>query len=140
MLANIYNQTVTILNKLKRTDGITGVDVWYKTILHDVAWYTDSARSAGGSSVYIGTYIKVFIPFHDEYLPYMEWKKPGNQDMHFTVSTGDYVVLGEVTEDITADNVVKTMQKYGENVCLVRHHNENYNRFGARVQLKIEGV
>lgn len=60
--------------------------------------------------------------------------------MHFTVSTGDYVVLGEVTEDITADNVVKTMQKYGENVCLVRHHNENYNRFGARVQLKIEGV
>lgn len=74
MLANIYNQTVTILNKLKRTDGITGVDVWYKTVLHDVAWYTDSARSAGGSSVYIGTYIKVFIPFHDEYLPYMEWK------------------------------------------------------------------
>lgn len=140
MLENIYNQTVTVLNKLKATDSLTKRDVWYKTVLDDVAWYTDSTRTATSSAVYIGTYIKVLIPFHNEYLTYLEWRKPSNQDEHYTMSTGDYIVLGEVPDDITADNIVKTLQKYGENVCQVKHHKESYNRFGARVQLMIEGV
>ena len=140
MLKNIYNQTITILNKLQRTDSSTGKDVWYKTIINDVAWYTDSARSAGSNAVYIGSYITILIPFHDEYLEYLEWRKEGNPETHFTMSTGDYVVKGIVEEEITADNIVKTLQKYGENVCFVRHHNANYDRFGARVQLKVQGV
>ena len=140
MLENIYNQRVTILNKLKRTDSKTGVDVWRKSTVDDVVWYTKSARSAGSSSVFIGTYITVLFPFNSRYLPYMEWKKPGNQDGHFTMSSGDYIILGDVPENITANNIVKVLEQYGENVCQVKHHNANYKRFGARVQLKVEGV
>ena len=140
MLENIYNQRVTILNKLKRTDSKTGVDVWRKSIVDDVVWYTKSARSAGSSSVFIGTYITVLFPFNTRYLPYMEWKKPGNQDEHFTMSSGDYIILGDVPENITANNIIKVLEQYGENVCQVKHHNANYKRFGARVQLKVEGV
>lgn len=140
MLENIYNQRVTILNKLKRTDNKTGVDVWRKSIVDDVVWYTKSARSAGSSSVFIGTYITVLFPFNSRYLPYMEWKKPGNQDKHFTMSSGDYIILGDVPENITANNIIKVLEQYGENVCQVKHHNANYKRFGARVQLKVEGV
>ena len=140
MLENIYNQRVTILNKLKRTDSKTGVDVWRKSTVDDVVWYTKSARSAGSSSVFIGTYITVLFPFNSLYLPYMEWKKPGNQDEHFTMSSGDYIILGDVPENITANNIIKVLEQYGENVCQVKHHNANYKRFGARVQLKVEGV
>ena len=140
MLENIYNQRVTILNKLKRTDSKTGVDVWRKSIVDDVVWYTKSARSAGSSSVFIGTYITVLFPFNSRYLPYMEWKKPGNQEEHFTMSSGDYIILGDVPENITANNIIKVLEGYGENVCQVKHHNANYKRFGARVQLKVEGV
>ena len=140
MLKNIYNQRVTILNKLKRTDNKTGVDVWRKSTVDDVVWYTKSARSAGSSSVFIGTYITVLFPFNSRYLPYMEWKKPGNQDEHFTMSSGDYIILGDVPENITANNIIKVLEGYGENVCQVKHHNANYKRFGARVQLKVEGV
>ena len=140
MLENIYNQRMTILNKLKRTDSKTGVDVWRKSTVDDVVWYTKSARSAGSSSVFIGTYITVLFPFNSRYLPYMEWKKPGNQDEHFTMSSGDYIILGDVPENITANNIIKVLEQYGENVCQVKHHNANYKRFGARVQLKVEGV
>lgn len=140
MLENIYNQRVTILNKLKRTDSKTGVDVWRKSTVDDVVWYTKSARSAGSSSVFIGTYITVLFPFNSRYLPYMEWKKPGNQEEHFTMSSGDYIILGDVPENITANNIIKVLEQYGENVCQVKHHNANYKRFGARVQLKVEGV
>ena len=138
--SDIYNETITILNKLRREDSATGLDVWHKTILYDAAWYTDSARSAGSNAVFIGTYITVLLPFHKEYIPYLEWRKDGQQDNHFTISTGDYVIKGVVTEDITANNVVKTLQKYGEDVCLVRHHKEVHDRFGVGVQLKIQGV
>ena len=140
MLENIYNQRVTILNKLKRTDNKTGVDVWRKSTVDDVVWYTKSARSAGSSSVFIGTYITVLFPFNSRYLPYMEWKKPGNQEEHFTMSSGDYIILGDVPENITANNIIKVLEQYGENVCQVKHYNANYKRFGARVQLKVEGV
>ena len=140
MLENIYNQRVTILNKLKRTDSKTGVDVWRKSTVDDVVWYTKSSRSAGSSSVFIGTYITVLFPFNSRYLPYMEWKKPGNQEEHFTMSSGDYIILGDVPENITANNIIKVLEQYGENVCQVRHHNANYKRFGAKVQLKVEGV
>lgn len=140
MLENIYNQRVTILNKLKRTDSKTGVDVWRKSTVDDVVWYTKSARSAGSSSVFISTYITVLFPFNSRYLPYMEWKKPGNQEEHFTMSSGDYIILGDVPENITANNIIKVLEQYGENVCQVKHHNANYKRFGARVQLKVEGV
>lgn len=140
MIQSIYNQKVTILNKLRRSDGNTGLDTWFKHEVDNVAWYTDSARSAGGSSVFIGTYITVLIPFNDKYIPYIEWKQPGKQQDYFTISSGDYIVLGEVTEEITAANVVKVLEKYGEDVCLVRHKKACYDRFGATVQLKIEGV
>ena len=140
MLEHIYNETITILNRLRRADGDGKVDLWYKTVLNDVAWYTASARSAGGNAVYIGTYITVLVPFNDKYLPYMDWKNAENRDEYFTVSNNDYIIKGIVSEEITAENVVSVMQKYGEDVCLVRHHNENHNRFGAKVQLKIQGV
>lgn len=140
MLEHIYNETVTILNKLRRSDAGGNKDLWYKTILTDVAWYTASARSAGGSAVYIGTYSTILVPFNEKYLPYMEWKKLHNREEFFTVSNNDYIVRGIVDEEVNADNVVSVMQKYGEDICLVKHHNENHRRFGTKVQLKIQGV
>lgn len=140
MLKDIYNETITIFNKLRRNDSITGMDVWHKTVITNAVWYTDSARSAGGQNVYIGSYITILIPFDNNYLPYIEWKEPGMQDNHYTMSLSDYVIKGLVTEDVNANNIVKTLEKYGENVCLVKHHNELHDRFGATVQLKVQGV
>lgn len=140
MLENIYKETVTILNKLKRTDSLTTKDVWYKTVIHNAAWYTDAEREAGSNSVFIGRYVTVLIPFSDTYLPYRDWRKFGNQDAHYTMSIGDYIVKGIVEEDITAENIVRILQGYGEDVCLVKYHNECYDRFGATVQLKVQGV
>ena len=140
MLESIYNQTITILNKLRREDNDGKTDIWYKTVVDNAVWYTDSARSAGSNAVYIGSYITILLPFHEEYMDYEEWKKQVNKDELFTVSVGDYIIKGTIEDEVNANNIVKVTQKYGENVCLVRHHNANYDRFGARVQLKIQGV
>lgn len=140
MLKNIYNQRITILNKLKREDNNSGVDIWQKTVIDDAVWYKHSESSVGVGGVSIGTVIQVLIPFHDEYLPYLEWRQEGKQKGHYTMSTGDYIIRGNMTEDVDASNIVKTLQKYGEDVCQVKSQTDNYKRFGARVQLYIEGV
>lgn len=140
ILNSIYNQKITILNKLKKTDGTTGLDTWHKTVITDAAWYSQTERTATVSSVYIGSYIKVLIPFHDAYLDYSDWKQVGMQDANYTMSVGDYIVLGTVSEDITASNVIATTAKYEPNVCLVKTFQPLHNRFDAYVQLEIEGV
>lgn len=143
MWSNIYNQRVTILNKLKRAD-ITGgtVDIWQKFTVDNAVWYEDSARNSGGNGVYIGTYITVLIPFNDAYMDYREWRHlPAEERAEkFTMSSGDYVVLGDVTEEIDASNIVSVMNDYGVQKCIVRHVKKPHKRFNATVQLKIEGV
>lgn len=140
MLKNIYNQKVTILNKLKKTDSESNLDVWYKSVIEDAAWYEQSERAVTSNGVTIGSYIVCLIPHHKEYLDYTEWKAAGNQDGHFTMSTGDYIILGEVEEDITPNNIVSTMTKYEPRVCAVKHFTPAQDRFGSSVQLRVEGT
>ena len=135
----IYSNRVSILNKLKRDDGTSGSDEWFVTVVDNVAWYRNSERTVSNSGVYIGEYKTILIPFNTAYLPYDEWKN--NTEGHFTVSEGDYIVLGEVTEDITAKNVVSVMKKLDKSkVCLVKSVIPREKRFGAEVQVKVEGA
>ena len=137
----IYNQKITILNKLKRADTETGkLDEWYKHTVENAVWYEDSARNSGGNGGFRGTYITVMIPFSDDYEEYREWKKLTDKDSKFTMSSGDYIVLGDVPENVDASNIVKLMEEYGDRSCTVKHIKRPHKRFNAHVQLRIEGV
>ena len=140
MLSSIYNQKVTILNKLKRADSANNVDEWHKTVISDAAWYSQVERTVQSSSVAIGSYIVCLIPYHEEFLAYSDWKQAEMQAGHYTISSGDYIVLGEVEEEITASNVVSVMSKYEPDVCTVKHFEVAHSRFGSTVQLRVEGT
>lgn len=114
-------QTVTIINRLKKADSSTGVDVWYKHTLTNCFWSVESNAQQSGTNTYVGASVSVQIPFKQEvsYLPYNEWLK-GNMDTCFTVSPDDYIIRGEVEEEITAANIVKTLAKYEPNMCKIK--------------------
>ena len=135
---DIFNQTVTVLNKLRRADNNSGKDIWVKTVLHNVAWYTKSAVKADGTSADISTYKIILIPFNSKYRPYSQWKTDHFDT--FSMSVGDYILMGEIDDSINADNIIKTISKYDADVCIVKHISELHKRFNAQVQLKIEGV
>lgn len=140
MLKNIYKERITLFNKLKRKDSLTNVDIWYKTILDDVVWYRSTERDVLANGVAIGDYITILVPFNESYIPYNEWKVKNMQTEHYTISVGDYVVKGEVDDNIDSSNIVKELEKYGEDVCLVKSFKETHERFGANVQLRIQGI
>lgn len=140
-MENIYNDTITILNKLKVTDSITKQDVWHKTILYNAYWSKMGVSNVAGTTVGVGEVIKVLIPFNDNYKQYNDWKQVGNQEGAYTMSLNDYIVLGEVTEDVTASNVISVTNAYGDNVCTVRSITECQKRVDSQqIQLMIKGV
>lgn len=114
-------QTVTILNKLNKKDSATGLDVWYKKTLYNCSWQVSAVETQTGTQTNVGAKIKVQIPEAQKikYLPYNEWKQ-GNMDECFTISADDYVILGEVSEEITPNTLLNVVSKYEPNACKIR--------------------
>lgn len=109
----IYDDTITVINKLDARDAALASDAYYKTVLTGCMWSDSSTRTVStDGTVSIATSHRVQIPEHDKYLPYREWMKPENRDSHFTVREGDYIVFGDVTEDVTPSTVRNIVKQY----------------------------
>lgn len=122
----IIPQTITIINKLAKGDSATGQDVWYKHTLKNCSWNVVENASQNGTTSNVGEIIQVQIPNKQDvkYLPYKEWKQAGMPQEHFTISMNDYIILGEVKEDITANNIVSVVNSYEPNTCKIRLFND----------------
>lgn len=106
-LADIYGDTVTLINKLDAKHAALKQDVYYATVIRDCMWSDEFRSGTSQSGVVTPTTIhEVQIPSSAKtYVKYSEWRKATNRDGLFTLRTGDYVVRGEVKEAITAENI-----------------------------------
>lgn len=127
----MYDKTITILNK--HPSG-----TWYKTVLHNAEYQQKSIVGVSGTETVFGKKIIVLIPFNDKYLPYREWKDRLDRENYYTISEKDYVVLDELTENVTNSTIVGILKNYPK--CEIRLIQVADNRMGANVQLKLEGV
>lgn len=133
-----FDYTVTILNKLKAQNSATRQDVWVKTVVQNCAWTSNLVRNISGTSVSVGGSYVVRIPKNENYKPYSEWTK-NNQG--FTFSTGDYLILGEIEEEIiTPQTVIQLIQKYRPNACEIRYFKDNTGTIELAEHYHLEGV
>jgi hypothetical protein len=120
-LSKMYGQTVTVLNKLDAKDAAIKMDAYYKQVVRSALWSSQVSRTVStDGSVRIGQSVKVHIADRSDYMPYDEWKAAGNRDAYFTIRTGDYVILGEVSEDVTASNVLQIVKAKGGDAMQVK--------------------
>lgn len=134
---------ITICNKLKRQDSVTGLDVWYKTVLGKVKYKQTKVTSVVGTDVSMGQSYTILIPFDEKYMPYEEWKSATNKETRYTMSQGDYIFFRNLTEEVTPNNIVKLKTKYEPNVCQVRSIEEipiDSQKYGIKIQLRVGGV
>lgn len=108
-LTPAFVETITLLNKLDAKDSTSGMDEWKSTVLHDCAWSETSVRSVQGNVVSVGRSIVVRIPASPDFRPYGEWKDGMDG---FTLSEGDCIVRGEISEEVTADNVKTILSEH----------------------------
>lgn len=112
-LGKIYDDTITVINKLDARDASLKQDTYYKTVLDHCMWASKEARTVSSDgSVNIGVVHQVQIPEAEDYMPYREWRKAENLHESFTLRAGDYVVRGEVSEDISASTIKQVMALY----------------------------
>lgn len=133
-----WNDTITIVNKLSAKDSITKRDTYKKTVLHKCFYKQITSRSVTGTTVNLGSSAVCRIPKNVNFRPYHEWKEDISQG--FTLSVGDYIFLGELKEDATADNIISLYNEYKPNAMVVKAAANNADFMGFGEHYKAEGV
>ena len=134
----LYNNQVTIVNKLKKADSGIGAttDTYVKTVIKTAEYRKKTVRNVSGSTVSLGEVETVLIPFKSGYLPYNEWKADTSKG--FTMNPGDIIFYHSLTEVPTASSIASLKALYDN--CDVRTVLVAKDNGVAKVQLMIEGV
>lgn len=130
--------TVTILNKLDGKDSMTRLDTWKKTVVHGCFFKAQNMRTINGTSASVAQSTICRIPKSENYHPYSVWKNDISDG--WTLSPGDYIILGEVAEDVTADNVAAIVSSHKPDAMLVRAVSVNTKLHGMAEHYRAEGV
>lgn len=118
-LGTIYDETVTLVNRLDAKDGGSKQDEYRKTVLVGCMWDQTAQRTVqSDGTVVIGTVHRVQIPESPNYRPYRDWAKDPSG---FTLRQGDWLVRGEVAEELDASNVRKVLAQYEPDAFQVQH-------------------
>lgn len=112
-LGQIYDDTITVINKLDAKDSALKQDSYFVTTLHHCMWADRVSRTVqADGTVNVATSHQVQIPEAENYMPYREWKNAETRADSFTLRAGDYVIRGEVTEDISASTIKNVVKLY----------------------------
>lgn len=131
--SKIYDSTVTVINRVDAKDAALASDAYYKTVLSGVMWSDSTSRTvANDGTVSIATSHNVQLPDFERYLPYRDWCKAENRQDYFTVREGDWIVLGEVSEDVTSSTVRKVVALYEPDAFQVQSFRDLTHGSGLR--------
>lgn len=112
-LGQIYDDTITVINKLDAKDSALKTDSYFVTTLEHCMWADRVTRNVGtDGTVQVATSHQVQIPEAENYLPYRDWRKAENRADSFTLRAGDYVIRGKVEEEITASTIKNVVKLY----------------------------
>ena len=95
-----WDKTLTIYNKY--IDPVTQRVTWYKSVLKDCFWKYDNTTYHAGKIALETNRVICRIPKSDKFMYQRDWKNLDDKTGHFTLATGDIIVLGEV-EDVIDD-------------------------------------
>ena len=132
--------TITLLNRLKRKDSVTGKDVWYKTYIENCVFKKERISEMNGNIVSMGQQFTILIPFTEKFLPYKQWKNLEDKTGYYTLSNQDIIIIGIVTEDVTPDNVVSVKSDYEPNTCEIRSIEQVEKKLSVTYEFRVGGV
>lgn len=133
-----FDYPITIINKLKSVNSTTKLDSYYKTVIQNCVFTTEIVRNVQGTQASVGNVYISRIPKDERYKPYAEWIKTLDG---FTISTDDYIIKGEIEEDlITPNNIIQIVNKYRPNAFQIRVFKDNTGTIELAEHYKVEGV
>lgn len=114
------NSTATLYNHYTNPD--TERTAYKRTVIKNVNWQEYQKTSVTEKGLLSANQINVFIPFNAdfegrEYIGPKEFKRMSEEDKdkYFTFDNDDYIVKGEIDENLTVD----TLKKKYDNVVTI---------------------
>ena len=132
--------TVTLLNKLKRKDSSANLDVWFKTYIRNCQFKKTTISNISGTTVSMGQQFTILIPFTGKYMPYKDWKLLEDKSGVYTLSNQDVIILGEVTEEVTTQNITQIKNDYEPNTCEIRSIEQVDKKLSTLYEFRVGGV
>ena len=121
-LDELYDETVTVLNRIDARDAGLKQDAYHATVLRGCMWDAKATRTVqSDGTVLIGTVHRLQIPESAAYVPYRDFVKLEDREGRFTLRHGDYVVRGEVDEQVDAANVKRIADEREPDAFQVQH-------------------
>lgn len=112
-LGEIYDETITVINKLDAKDSALKTDSYFVTTLDHCMWSDRVTRTVGtDGTVQVATSHQVQIPEAENYMPYRDWRKAEARADSFTLRAGDYVIRGKVEDEISASTIKNVVKLY----------------------------
>ena len=134
------NGNITLLNRLKRKDSVTNTDVWYKTHIQNCVYKKDRITTVNGTAISMGQAFTILIPFTGNYLPYKDWKKLEDKTGFYTLSEQDVIILDDVIEEVTPQNITQIKNDYEPNTCEIRSIEQVNQVFSVQFEFRVSGV
>lgn len=131
--------TITLVNKLNRKDTQSGVDEWYKTEIQGCKYKKISHHNVTEKTTVIGESFTVLIPFTDKLLDYSDWKT-ADKSKYYTIRPADYIFIGELDEEVTANNLTTLYNDYKDRALQVKSYTQVVKALWTDYELKVEGV
>lgn len=122
-----YGEPITLVNVLDAKTAQLKVDVPYVTVIHGCMWSESYERGTSSSGTVVPSTIhKVQIPeaAKANYVPHSQWKKMDSRGDVFTLSTSDYVIRGDVKDEINAETLKAVISDYEPNVFKIKAFRE----------------
>lgn len=132
--------TVTLLNRLRKKDSVTNLDVWYKSYIQNCVYKKEKVTDVAGTTVSMGEQFTILIPFSNKYIPYNQWKKLDDKSTFYTLSPQDIIILDIVNEDVTPQTIIQIKNDYEPNTCEIRSIEQVEQRLSTRFEFRIGGV
>lgn len=107
----MFTMSVTLFNK--KYDKTTRTDVYKRTVLDGVHFETNHSSSLNDKSMTDTSNAVIIIPFSVEgYISPSEYQELDDVSKQWTLKEGDYIVKGEINEDITDIRNLKNYDNY----------------------------
>lgn len=134
-LSSLWTDTITVVNKLPARFNESKKDMYFKHVLQNCNWHSVSQRKINNFDALSAISCVVQIPYQQEYVPYSKWVY---EQQGLTFCVGDYIFLGEITDEINCDNIVSVVLKYQPNVIKIKTF-QDATLFGHKL-LKIKNI
>ena len=111
-IKQLPTQTITIVNRLKSKDNKSNRDVFVKKVLTNCIWDSVNRAIQNGRELSYSNGYSVQIPDNQtyEYKSYKDWIT--DTEKAYTLSVDDYIIMGEVAEEITPNNITDITHNY----------------------------